>query len=58
MTLEQLKAYANTAKKAAENISSATPDEIAALFACPDLLLSTIKKIEDTQGELSDLISK
>ncbi|MCY9861337.1 hypothetical protein OTK49_02250 [Vibrio coralliirubri] len=58
MTLEQLRIYANTAKKAADNISTASPDEVTALFTCPDLLLAAIKKIEATQSELSTLVDR
>lgn len=40
------------------NIAKATPEEITALFNCPDLLLSVIEKHNLIEQELKQIVSK
>ena len=59
MKKDELRAYAELASKVnGDNIANATAKEITALFACPNLLIKILDKVDSIEKELEYINAK
>ncbi|ELP5901926.1 hypothetical protein QTV49_003927 [Vibrio vulnificus] len=59
MKKDELRAYAELASKVSgDNIANATVEEITALFACPNLLIKLLDKVDSIEAELECIATK